>query len=405
MRTFKKSSKLDGVAYEVRGRVVAQASAMEAAGEKILKLNIGNPAPFGFETPTSVLDAMKRQLELSEGYSESRGVLAAREAIAAYHRNKGIENVHPEHIYTGNGCSELINMSMQALLDDGDEVLIPSPDYPLWTASVTLAGGKAVHYICDEQSDWMPDLADMRRKITARTRAIVIINPNNPTGANYGTQILSQIADLAREFDLMIFSDEIYDRLLMDGLEHVSIASLCPDVLCVTFNGLSKSHLMAGFRCGWIVLSGPLERAKGYLEGLDMLASMRLCANVPAQSIIPVALEHLDATRFLFQPGGRIYQQREAICESINAIEGLSVVRPRAAFYCFPRIDVRRFRIKDDERFAIDLLKAENVLLVQGTGFNWPSPDHFRIVFLPTETQLRDAMAKLGRFLSCYRQD
>lgn len=405
MRTFKKSSKLDGVAYEVRGRVVAQASAMEAAGKKILKLNIGNPAPFGFETPVPVLEAMKRRLSLSEGYSESRGVLAAREAIAAYHRGKGIEGICPEQIYTGNGCSELINMSMQALLDDGDEVLIPSPDYPLWTASVTLAGGKAVHYICDEQSDWMPDLADMRRKITPRTKAIVIINPNNPTGANYGLDILNGIADLAREFDLMLFSDEIYDRLLMDGLEHISIASLCPDVLCVTFNGLSKSHLMAGFRCGWIVLSGPVEYAKEYREGLDMLASMRLCANVPAQSIVPVALEHLDATRPLFQPGGRIYQQREAICETLNSIEGISVVRPRAAFYCFPRIDAKRFHITDDERFAIDFLKAENVLLVQGTGFNWPSPDHFRIVFLPTEAELRDGMEKLNRFLSCYLQD
>lgn len=405
MRTIKKSSKLNGVAYEVRGRVVAQANAMEAAGEKVLKLNIGNPAPFGFETPEPLLDAMKRRLELSEGYSESRGVLDAREAIAAYYQKKGIENVHPEQIYTGNGCSELINMSMQALLDDGDEVLIPSPDYPLWTASVTLAGGKAVHYICDEQSDWMPDLADMRRKITSRTRAIVIINPNNPTGANYAPEILNQIADLAREFDLMIFSDEIYEHLLMDDLKHISIASLCPDLLCVTFNGLSKSHLMTGFRCGWIAVSGPTEYAKGFLEGMDMLASMRLCANVPAQSIIPVALEHLDATRPLFQPGGRIYQQREAICDAINSIDGLSVVRPRAAFYCFPHIDTQRFHIHDDERFALDFLKAEKVLLIQGSGFNWPAPDHFRIVFLPTVDQLRDGMAKLGRFLSTYRQD
>ncbi len=405
MLRIKKSSKLNGVAYEVRGRVVAQAGEMEAAGEKIVKLNIGNPAPFGFETPAPVLEAMKRRLELSEGYSESRGVLEAREAIAAYHRNKGIEGVHTDCIYTGNGCSELINMCMQALLDDGDEVLIPSPDYPLWTASVTLAGGKAVHYVCDEQSDWMPDLADMRRKITSRTRAIVIINPNNPTGANYGVEILNQIADLAREFGLMIFSDEIYDRLLMDNLEHISIASLCPDVLCVTFNGLSKSHLMAGFRCGWIVLSGPLDLAKDYREGLDMLASMRLCANVPAQSIIPVALDHLEETRPLFQPGGRIYQQREAICETINSIDGLSVIRPRAAFYCFPRIDTQRFHITDDERFAIDFLKAENILLVQGTGFNWPSPDHFRIVFLPTEAELREAMEKLRRFLASYQQN
>lgn len=404
MRNIKKSSKLSGVAYEVRGRVAAQASAMEAAGEKILKLNIGNPAPFGFQTPEPVLEAMKNRLCLSEGYSESRGVFAAREAIAAYHRSKGVE-VLPEHIYTGNGCSELINMTMQALLDDGDEVLIPSPDYPLWTASVTLAGGKAVHYICDEQSDWMPDIADMRRKISVNTKAIVIINPNNPTGANYTVEILEQICDLAREFDLMIFSDEIYDRLLMDGLVHTSIASLCPDVLCVTFNGLSKSHLMAGFRCGWIALSGPTELAYEYIEALDMLASMRLCANVPAQSIIPVALEHLDATRGLFLPGGRIYEQREAICNAINSIEGLSVVRPRAAFYCFPKIDTRRFNITCDERFAIDFLRSEKVLLIQGSGFNWAQPDHFRIVYLPTVDELNVGMEKLANFLSTYHQD
>ena len=404
MLTIKKSSKLDGVAYEVRGRVAAQASALEAQGAKIIKLNIGNPAPFGFETPMPVLSQMQEKLSFSEGYSESRGVYEAREAIAAYHRGKGIESVLPDYIYTGNGVSELINMSLQALLNDGDEVLIPSPDYPLWTASVTLSGGKPVHYICDEQSDWMPDLSDMRRKISRNTKAIVVINPNNPTGANYTPEILEKIVDLAREFNLVLLSDEIYDRLLMDGEKHTSIATLCPDLLCVTYNGLSKSHLATGFRCGWIALSGPFELAKEYIDGLDMLASMRLCANVPAQSIIPIALQNLDATRSLYEPGGRIYEQREAICDAVNAIEGLSVMRPRAAFYCFPKIDMRRYHIVDDERFAIDFLRAEHVLLVQGSGFNWPIPDHFRIVFLPEAAQLREAMTRLGRFLSTYQQ-
>ena len=321
-----------------------------------------------------------------------------------YAQLKNIPNVSIDGIYTGNGVSELINLSMSALLDNGDEVLVPSPDYPLWTACVTLAGGTAVHYVCDEQSEWYPDIEDMRRKITDRTKAIVIINPNNPTGALYPPEVLQQIVELAREHQLMIFSDEIYDRLVMDGLKHVSIASMAPDLFCVTFSGLSKSHMIAGYRVGWMVLSGNKEIAKDYIEGLNMLTNMRICSNVPAQSIIQTALGGHQSVNDYIVPGGRIYEQREYIYEALNSIPGVSAVKPKAAFYIFPKLDVKRFGIKDDEKFALDLLREQKLLIVQGSGFNWQQPDHFRVVYLPRIEVLKDATAKLRNFLATYHQ-
>ena len=404
MKTLGKSHKLDNVCYDIRGPVMDEANAMIAKGEKILKLNIGNPAPFRFRAPADLIAQMTASLPDVEGYSDSKGLYAAREAIAAYDKTKGIEGVAPDDIYTGNGASELITMSMQALLDNGDEVLVPAPDYPLWTASVTLAGGTAVHYICDEQSSWYPDIDDMRSKITDKTKGIVIINPNNPTGSLYPREILEQIAQLARENGLIIFSDEIYDRLLMDGAKHTSIASICPDVFCVTFNGLSKSHMIAGFRCGWMSLSGDRKNVKGYIEGLNMLSSMRLCSNVPAQAVIPVALKSNPQLETLLAPGGRIYEQREYIVNRLNSIEGMSAVRPQAAFYIFPRIDAKRFNITNDEQFVLDFLKAKHILLVHGGGFHWETPDHFRIVYLPDLDSLKTSMDALEDFLKTYKQ-
>ncbi|KAB8296625.1 aminotransferase class I/II-fold pyridoxal phosphate-dependent enzyme [Bifidobacterium apri] len=404
MRHFGKSSKLDNVLYDVRGPVVDEAARMEASGTHVLKLNIGNPAPFGFRTPDEVVYDMAQQLTDCEGYSDSKGLFSARKAIMQYAQIKNIPNVTIDGIYTGNGVSELINLSMSALLDNGDEVLVPSPDYPLWTACVTLAGGTAVHYICDEQSEWYPDIEDMRKKITDRTKAIVIINPNNPTGALYPPEVLQQIVDLAREHQLMIFSDEIYDRLVMDGLKHVSIASMAPDLFCVTFSGLSKSHMIAGYRVGWMVLSGNKEIAKDYIEGLNMLTNMRICSNVPAQSIIQTALGGHQSVNDYIVPGGRIYEQREYIYEALNSIPGVSAVKPKAAFYIFPKLDVKRFGIKDDEKFALDLLREQKLLIVQGSGFNWHQPDHFRVVYLPRIEVLKDASTKLRDFLSTYYQ-
>jgi len=404
LRTFAKSSKLDNVCYDIRGPVMDAANEMIAAGEKILKLNIGNPAPFGFRTPDTVLNAMKGNLINAEGYSDSKGIVEAREAIIRYHVSKGIEGVGLNDIYTGNGVSELIVMVMQGLLNNGDEVLVPAPDYPLWTAAVTLAGGTAVHYICDESSDWNPDIGDIRSKVTPNTKAIVLINPNNPTGAVYPKELLLQIAQIARENDLIIFSDEIYDRLLMDGVEHTSIASLCPDLFCITFNGLSKSHMVAGYRCGWMVLSGDKSRVKGYIEGLNMLSSMRLCSNVQAQYIIKAALEIPASADSLLKPGGRVYEQREHIWKAMNSISGLSSVKPKAAFYIFPKIDAKRFNITDDEQFVLDLLKAKKILLVHGGGFHWEQPDHFRIVYLPDLATLTEATEKMAEFLEDYRQ-
>ena len=402
MSTFRKSSKLDDVCYDVRGPVLDEANRMQESGIDVLKLNIGNPAPFGFNAPEEVILDMIYNLRESQGYSDSKGIFSARKAIMQYCQLKNIPDVTINDIYTGNGVSELISILTLALLNDGDEILVPSPDYPLWTGCVSLAGGKPVHYICDEESDWYPDLEDMKSKITDRTKAIVIINPNNPTGAVYPEEILMKIADIAREHDLMIFSDEIYDRLVMDGIKHTSIASLAPDLFCITLNGLSKSHMVAGFRVGWMVLSGAKDKAKDYIEGLNM--NMRLCSNVPAQSIVQTALGGYQSVNEYLVPGGRIYEQREYIYKAINDIPGLSAVKPKAAFYIFPKIDVKKFHIYDDEKFALDFLREKKVLVTHGKGFNWDKPDHFRIVYLPRVEELKTATEKLADFLKTYHQ-
>ena len=404
MSTFRKSSKLDDVCYDVRGPVLDEANRMQESGIDVLKLNIGNPAPFGFNAPEEVILDMIYNLRESQGYSDSKGIFSARKAIMQYCKLKNIPDVTINDIYTGNGVSELISILTLALLNDGDEILVPSPDYPLWTGCVSLAGGKPVHYICDEESDWYPDLEDMKSKITDRTKAIVIINPNNPTGAVYPEEILMKIADIAREHDLMIFSDEIYDRLVMDGIKHTSIASLAPDLFCITLNGLSKSHMVAGFRVGWMVLSGAKDKAKDYIEGLNMLSNMRLCSNVPAQSIVQTALGGYQSVNEYLVPGGRIYEQREYIYKAINDIPGLSAVKPKAAFYIFPKIDVKKFHIYDDEKFALDFLREKKVLVTHGKGFNWDKPDHFRIVYLPRVEELKTATEKLADFLKTYHQ-
>lgn len=404
MREFKKSTKLDNVLYDVRGPVVDEAARMEQAGTQILKLNIGNPAPFGFRTPDEVIYDMRRQLTECEGYSSAQGLFSARKAIMQYAQLKNIPNVSIEDIYTGNGVSELINLCMSALLDNGDEILIPSPDYPLWTACATLAGGKAVHYICDEQSEWYPDINDIKKKITDKTKAIVIINPNNPTGALYPKEILQQIVDIAREYGLMIFSDEIYDRLVMDGEKHISVASMAPDVFCVTFSGLSKSHMIAGFRIGWMILSGNKRIAKDYIEGINMLSNMRLCSNVPAQSIVQTALGGYQSVENYIVPGGRIYEQREYVYNAIVNIPGITCVKPKAAFYMFPKIDMDKFHITNDEQFALDLLRDKKILLIHGGGFNWKKPDHFRIVYLPRIEVLKEAIDKIADFFDYYHQ-
>lgn len=403
MRSFNKSEKLNKVKYEVRGPVVAEADKMIAQGEKVLKLNIGNPAVFGFNAPDSLFEVLIANVRSSQAYSDSKGIPSARKAIGDYCRSKNIPNVDETHIYTGNGASELITMAMQALLNTGDEILVPSPDYPLWTASVNLAGGKAVHYLCDEQADWNPDLADIKKKITSNTKAIVIINPNNPTGALYDPEVLKAIVEIAREHELIIFADEIYDRVVMGGLKHTSIASLAPDLFCVTFNGLSKSHIICGFRCGWMVLSGDKSKAKDYIEGLEVMSSMRLCSNVLAQHVIEVSLKE-DQVNPHVLPGGRLYEQAAFVAKALNEIPGISAVAPKAAMYAFPKIDTKRFNITNDQQFAIDFLHEKKVLIIQGTGFNWHAPDHFRVVFLPSLEDLTDAMAKLNSFLETYKQ-
>ena len=404
MRQFKKSAKLDNVLYDVRGPVVDEAARMEASGTRILKLNIGNPAPFGFRTPDEVVQDMRMQLPDCEGYSDSKGLFSARKAIMQYSQIKGLPNVDMDSIYTGNGVSELINLCMQALLDSGDEILIPSPDYPLWTACATLSGGTPVHYICDEQAEWYPDIDDIERKITPRTKAIVIINPNNPTGALYPREVLEQIVEVARKHQLMIFSDEIYDRLVMDDLEHVSIASLCPDLFCITFSGLSKSHMIAGYRIGWMVLSGNKACAEDFILGLNMLSNMRLCSNVPAQSVVQTALWGHQSVKDYVVPGGRVYEQRDYVYKALNDIPGITAVKPKGGFYIFPKIDVKKFNITNDEQFALDLLHRKRILLVPGKGFNWHAPDHFRVVFLPRIEVLTEAMENLGQFMATYRQ-
>lgn len=404
MRNFEKSKKLENVSYDVRGPVLEEADRMQEEGINILKLNTGNPAPFGFDAPNEVVRDMITNVRNSEGYSDSKGIFSARKAIEQYCQLKQFPNVTINDIYTGNGVSELITMCMQGLLDTGDEVLLPMPDYPLWTASVSLAGGTPVHYICDEQAEWYPDIDDIKSKVTPNTKAIVIINPNNPTGALYPKELLEEIVKVARENDLIIYSDEIYDRLVMDGLTHIPIATLAPDLFVVTLNGLSKSHRVAGFRCGWMVLSGDKSRVQGYIEGLNMLSSMRLCSNVLSQQIIQTALGGYQSVDELLLPGGRIYEQREYIYNAISNIPGLSVVKPKAAFYIFPKIDIARFNIYDDEKFVLDFLHKHHILLVHGGGFNWHQPDHFRIVYLPKMDDLKFTAEKMEEFLSTYKQ-
>ncbi|MCW9715949.1 pyridoxal phosphate-dependent aminotransferase [Avibacterium avium] len=404
MTKFPKSSKLEHVCYDIRGPVHKEALRLEEDGHKILKLNIGNPAPFGFEAPDEILVDILRNLPAAQGYCDSKGLYSARKAIVQYYQSKGIHGANVNDVYIGNGVSELIMMSMQALLNNDDEVLIPMPDYPLWTAAATLAGGKAVHYLCDEQADWFPDLEDIKSKITSRTKAIVIINPNNPTGAVYSKDLLQGIVDIAREHNLIIFADEIYDKILYDDAVHHHIAALAPDLLTITFNGLSKSYRVAGFRQGWMILNGPKHQAKGYIEGLDMLASMRLCANHPMQHAIQTALGGYQSINEFILPGGRLLEQRNKAYELINQIPGVSCVKPMGALYMFPKIDVKKFNIYDDEKMVLDLLRQEKVLLVHGRGFNWHSPDHFRIVTLPYVNQIEDALTRLARFLEHYRQ-
>ncbi len=404
MKQFVKSEKLDNVCYDIRGPVLDEANRLASQGIDIIRLNIGNPAPFGFDAPDEIIYDMLVNIRDAQGYSDSKGIFSARKAIMQYCQVKSIPNVTIDDIYIGNGVSELIVMAMQGLLNNGDEILVPAPDYPLWTAAANLAGGKAVHYYCDEQAEWNPDIDDIKKKITPRTKGIVIINPNNPTGALYPKAVLEQIVEVARQNDLILFSDEIYDRLIMDGLEQISTASLAPDLFCVTFNGLSKSHRIAGFRSGWMVLSGDKKRAKGYIEGLNMLSTMRLCANVPAQHVIQTALGGYQSSNELIVPGGRIYEQRKFIVNALSQIPGISFVKPKAAFYIFPKIDTERFNIKDDEQFALDFLKEQRVLIVHGRGFNWHEPDHFRIVFLPCIDELKICMTRLSKFLSTYKQ-
>lgn len=404
MKTFEKSTKLNYVCYDIRGPVMDEANRMIEQGMDILKLNIGNPATFGFRAPEELLRLMNENLCNTEGYSDSKGLLSARKSIVEYSKKKGIHQVTTDDVYTGNGVSELITLSMQGLLNPGDEILVPSPDYPLWTASVTLAGGTAVHYVCDEQSDWYPDIQDIKSKITSNTKGIVVINPNNPTGALYPKELLMEIAEISRQNGLIIFADEIYDRLVLDGEEHISIASLAPDLLTITFNGLSKSHLIAGYRCGWMSLCGDKSFAKGYVEGINLLSSMRLCSNVPAQSVISAALKMEEETKQLLVPGGRVYEQREYIYHALNEIPGISVVKPKAAFYMFPKIDTKRFQIQDDEKFVLDFLMDKKILLTHGGGFHWEKPDHFRVVYLPEINQLKTACEKLSDFLSYYKQ-
>ena len=404
MPVIRKSNKLINVCYDIRGPVLQEAKRLEEEGNRILKLNIGNPAPWGFEAPEEIVQDVIRNLPASQGYCDSKGLFAARKAIMQECQRKEIPNVTVEDIYIGNGVSELIVMSMQGLLNDTDEMLIPSPDYPLWTAAVSLAGGNPVHYVCDEQAGWIPDIDDMRSKITENTRGIVVINPNNPTGAVYPKEVLMQIIDLAREHSLIVFADEIYDKILYDEAQHTSLASLADDVLCLTFNGLSKSYRAAGFRSGWLIVSGPKHRARDYIDGLDMLSNMRLCANVPSQHAIQTALGGYQSINELIVPEGRLYEQRNLAWKMLNDIPGVSCVKPEGALYLFPKLDPDVYPIKNDEKMALDLLQQQKVLIVQGSGFNMPDTQHFRIVFLPRIDELEDAISRIATFLKSYEQ-
>ncbi|MFC8171636.1 pyridoxal phosphate-dependent aminotransferase [Streptomyces sp. NPDC057242] len=401
---FRQSSKLNEVCYEIRGPVIEHANALEEAGHSVLRLNTGNPALFGFEAPEEIVQDMIRMLPRAHGYTDSRGILSARRAVAQRYQEMGLPEVDVDDVFLGNGVSELVSMAVQALLEDGDEVLIPAPDFPLWTAATTLAGGKAVHYLCDESADWYPDLDDMASKITDRTRAVVIINPNNPTGAVYPKEIVEGILDLARRHGLMVLADEIYDRIVYDDAVHHPAASLADDLVILTFGGLSKTYRVAGFRSGWLVVTGPKRHAANYLEGLTMLASMRLCPNAPAQYAIQAALGGRQSIHELTAPGGRLREQRDRAWEKLNEIPGVSCVKPKGALYAFPRLDPAVHKIHDDEKFVLDLLLREKIQVVQGTGFNWPRPDHFRILTLPYADDLDAAISRIGRFLSGYRQ-
>jgi alanine-synthesizing transaminase len=404
LKAVAKSSKLANVCYDIRGPVLDKARQMEEDGQKIIKLNIGNLAVFGLEPPDEIVQDMIRNLPNSAGYTDSKGLFAPRKAVVHYSQEKSIQGVTVDDVYLGNGASELITMSMNGLLNDGDEVLVPAPDYPLWTASVALSGGTPVHYHCDEQSSWYPDIADIRRKITPNTKAIVVINPNNPTGALYPESVLREIVEVARQHQLIVFADEIYDKTLYDGETHTSIASLADDVLFVTYNGLSKNYRSCGYRAGWMVVSGAKAHARDYIEGLNMLASMRLCSNTPGQLAIQTALGGYQSIKDLVAPGGRLCRQRDLAYELLIQIPGVSVVRPKAALYMFPKLDPKIYPIADDQQFAYDLLAAEKVLIVQGTGFNWPTPDHFRLVFLPNSDDLTEAIGRIARFLDQYRK-
>ena len=398
------SRKLANVCYDIRGPVLEHAKRLEDEGHRILKLNIGNPAPFGFDAPEDILQDVIHNLPAAQGYCDAKGLLSARRAVVQYHQGKGVEDIDVGDIYLGNGVSELIVMAMQAMLDDGDEVLIPAPDYPLWTAAVSLAGGTPVHYLCDESADWSPDLDDLEAKIGPRTKAVVVINPNNPTGAVYSGEVLGGIVELARQRHLVLLADEIYDKILYDDAEHISTASLAPDLLCLTFNGLSKAYRVAGFRSGWMVVSGPRQHARDYIEGLDVLANMRLCANVPAQHAIQAALGGRQSINDLVLPGGRLHDQRDRAWKLLTDIPGVSCVKPKGALYVFPRLDPDVYPFHDDERLVLDLLLQEHLLIVQGTGFNWPWPDHVRIVTLPHVDDLETAVGRFGSFLEAYRQ-
>ena len=404
MRPILKSTKLSNVCYDIRGPVMERAKQMEEEGQRIIKLNIGNLAPFGFEAPEEIQQDVILNLPNSSGYSDSKGMFAARKAIVHYCQSKHISGVGLEDVYIGNGASELIVMAMQGLLNSGDEVLVPAPDYPLWTAAVTLAGGTPRHYICDEQAEWMPDMEDMRRKITPNTRAIVVINPNNPTGALYSDALLLEIIALAREHQLIIFADEIYDKMLYDGATHTSMASLADDVLFVTMNGLSKNYRACGYRAGWMVVSGEKRHAQDYINGLTILASMRLCSNVPGQFAIQTALGGYQSIQDLVAPTGRLCRQRDLAYQLLTAIPGVTCVKPKAGLYLFPRLDREMYPIENDQQFILELLEAEKVLVVQGSGFNWPAPDHFRVVFLPNVDNLTEAIARIAHFLENYRK-
>ncbi|MDQ1204205.1 MULTISPECIES: pyridoxal phosphate-dependent aminotransferase [unclassified Microbacterium] len=405
LRPLDQSRKLKDVLYEIRGEALVEADRLEAEGHTILKLNTGNPAVFGFDAPFQIVRDMIDAIPSAHGYSESKGIMSARRAVVyRYEQEPGFPPFTPDDVYLGNGVSELITMTMQALLDEGDEVLIPAPDYPLWTAMTSLGGGTPVHYVCDEQNGWQPDIEDIRSKITDRTKAIVVINPNNPTGAVYTREVLTQIVELAREHSLLLLADEIYDRILFDDARHIPLATLAPDLLCLTFNGLSKTYRVAGYRSGWMVITGPRHHARGFLEGINLLASTRLCPNVPAQHAVQAALSGVQSIDALIAPTGRLHEQRDAAWEGLEAIPGVSCVKPAGALYAFPRLDPEVHEIRDDAKLVHDLLVAEHILLVPGTGFNWPTPDHLRIVTLPEARVIAEAIERLGNFLSSYRQ-